>query len=486
MAYDPYEVLGVPHGSSQDDIKRAYHERAKRCHPDIHGDGSAEQFIRVQEAYEKLRERAGVRVHEGTADDAGLDGDAGDDLDPVAFVRGFMERKRVEILFTGAMNVRGAPRMALSHADIDAYLDRLEADREWLIDEVMLTIKRDGVKFAKSDIERALRVIMREDKKSRKNSILRPLLKAALSEEENARAVREWHRLADGAFEMDTALAVAILQKFIYQVKRKTLGLPIQRHLMPVILSVIQGIGKTKFVLRFLAPIQELATPPALLSDFIDKRSGDLYSYPAVFIDDLEKIEPRLIPTLNALVTGETLARRILGTSQLGHRQQLATLIGTANKEIAELIEDETGNRRFATMRLRNGEVKKGGDPNVWDVIDSTDYDLLWRSVDAFASDPIDPFLEQLFALQESTRKLSDLEAWLLELDLASEAVKAITTPNGVKADMLRGLFNAQTGSDMTMSKFGTHMLSYFTKSNLPFSGKITDSVGTLYVVRQP
>ncbi|GEO14059.1 hypothetical protein MAE02_17550 [Microvirga aerophila] len=237
-------------------------------------------------------------------------------------------------------------------------------------------------------------------------------------------------------------------------------------------------------MLRFLAPIKELATDPALLSDFTDKRSGDLYSYPVVFVDDLEKIEPQQIPTLNSLVTGDGLTRRTMRTSQVSHRKQQATLIGTANKEIADLIADETGNRRFVTMRLRNGEVRKGGDPTVWDVINATDYDLLWRSVDAFAPDPIEPFLEQLFALQESTRKLSDLEAWLLELDLTSEAVKAITTPKGVKADKLRGLFNAQTGSSMTMSRFGTDMLSYFTKSNMPFKSRITDPVGTLYVVR--
>jgi Virulence-associated protein E len=253
---------------------------------------------------------------------------------------------------------------------------------------------------------------------------------------------------------------------------------------MPVILSVIQGIGKTKFVLRFLAPIQELATPPALLSDFIDKRSGDLYSYPVVFVDDLEKIERKDIPTLNAIVTSERNARRILGTSRLGHRQQLATLIGTANREIAELIEDETGNRRFVTMRLRNGEVKKGGDPAVWNVIDTTDYNLLWRSVDPFDSDPTDPFLEQLFALQESTRKLSELEAWLLDLDLTSEAVKAITTPKGVKAGELYRLFNEQAVEPMTLSAFGNAMRSYFGKPKMPFKNRTKETAGMLYVVR--
>jgi molecular chaperone DnaJ len=50
---DLYEILGVPHGASEDDIKRAYRRRAREHHPDAGGDD--EQFKELTAAYEVLR-----------------------------------------------------------------------------------------------------------------------------------------------------------------------------------------------------------------------------------------------------------------------------------------------------------------------------------------------------------------------------------------------------------------------------------------------
>lgn len=57
MAKDPYEVLGVAHGASEDEIKTAYRRLAKKYHPDLNpGDPTAAQKMNeVNQAYDQLK-----------------------------------------------------------------------------------------------------------------------------------------------------------------------------------------------------------------------------------------------------------------------------------------------------------------------------------------------------------------------------------------------------------------------------------------------
>lgn len=56
---DPYEVLGVARGASQDEIKKAYRALAKKLHPDVNpGDAAVEQrFKEISAAYDLLSDQ---------------------------------------------------------------------------------------------------------------------------------------------------------------------------------------------------------------------------------------------------------------------------------------------------------------------------------------------------------------------------------------------------------------------------------------------
>ena len=55
---DYYEILGVPHGCTAEDLKIAYRKLAMECHPDRNpGDHAAEhKFKELSEAYEVLKD----------------------------------------------------------------------------------------------------------------------------------------------------------------------------------------------------------------------------------------------------------------------------------------------------------------------------------------------------------------------------------------------------------------------------------------------
>ena len=59
MGKNPYEVLGVSPGASDDEIKKAYRELSRKYHPDANinnplADLAAEKFKEVQEAYDTI------------------------------------------------------------------------------------------------------------------------------------------------------------------------------------------------------------------------------------------------------------------------------------------------------------------------------------------------------------------------------------------------------------------------------------------------
>ena len=54
-AINPYKILGILPGASQEEIKKAYRVLARKYHPDVNKEpGAEEQFRKINEAYRVL------------------------------------------------------------------------------------------------------------------------------------------------------------------------------------------------------------------------------------------------------------------------------------------------------------------------------------------------------------------------------------------------------------------------------------------------
>lgn len=485
-------VLGVPRGATLPQIKAAQHVMIKRYHPDLNPDPDAVlAFQRVCEAVRKLREEPPARIPcqylpppERDAIEIALD-TAIDDAqgnDAVAVVRMVMMRYDLVILSDGSLRVDHGPHRSYGPGDEEAWLARPTAwTFQRLLDAVMDEIREKGLGIPAVVVSRAIRSIILNDRRSRENVILRPLLYDPLDTEEKSQAEVMWLRLLIATFDIDPSLGVAVLQHFIWQVKCKLLERSVCHHLMPVIFSKVQGSGKTTLLKRFLGPLEELASATALLSDLADPRSGEILSFPVVAIDDVERLDPRRSPVLKSLLTADAVSRRQLQTSKANRLPQRATLIGTANEPVRVLIGDPTGHRRFVEMPFRNGAVAKGGDPEVWRVVDEIDFTLLWRSVDGFAPSPILPHLPALAAAQAASAPLDRLRECLVALDPRSEDVQGISERGGVPAEKLRLLVCASLREEIGANAFSARMAVLVHDPAVPFTPKKRAAAGYVY-----
>lgn len=238
----------------------------------------------------------------------------------------------------------------------------------------------------------------------------------------------EWLKFAAHAFDCedsDSRFVAAVFKKFIWQVKRKMRGLPVTNHLMPVILGP-QGIGKSTLVNAIMKPVEEIR----LYADFgmiTDERNVEIWSSYVLFLDEMSHAARADIETVKNVITASSLTRRPMRSNGKITIQQNATLIGCANKELAQLIKDPTGIRRFAGVRMRSDTDR--------DYLNGIDWPKMWGSVAMYDADPIAEFTEALATQQEGQRERGRVEQWMQDFDGTNHRYQAkVSSSKRIKA----------------------------------------------------
>jgi len=214
--------------------------------------------------------------------------------------------------------------------------------------------------------------------------------------------IAEWVEAVTG---VRNPLDVAVMRHFVWQVKRKIYGLPVEHHTM-VALWGASGIGKSVAVHKLIEPLNDVAA----LRDmrvFNDQFARRAFTRSFImFFDEMGKSNDVDIDLLKNIITANVTEWRGCGSESINSAPQNCTFIACTNLPLRERIKDPTSARRFYQLNC--------AEKVDWVKINSIDYSLLWKSIDEKSECPITSFLDDLKAVQQKEIVHQDLiESWL-------------------------------------------------------------------------
>ncbi len=251
------------------------------------------------------------------------------------------------------------------------------------------------------DVKRMLPDALMVWRKERAREFLSSL-REEMSFEGGVDLVSEWVEATTGS---RNELDVAVVRHFIWQVKRKLFGLPVEHHMMVVLVGQSGG-GKSVAVHKLIEPLTEVVSlrDMTIFNDQFARRAFARNFI--IFFDELGRCEDTDVNALKNIITAPRVDWRGMGSETTHSASQNSSFIGCSNVPVRERIKDPTSTRRFWELRCQSQLD--------WAKVNSIDYLALWRSVDESGPSPLTSVLGEVRSTQESTLKHVDLiEYWL-------------------------------------------------------------------------
>jgi len=203
-----------------------------------------------------------------------------------------------------------------------------------------------------------------------------------------------------------------VIRHFIWQVKRKALGLKVENHLVPIFVGNT-GSGKTNLIEKLLAVVPDMLTQAFKVSELCDERSikGRAESL-VIFCDEMSGAKKAEIETLKNWITASIMTYRPLRSNETVSVVNQSTVIGAANLSVGDILKDETGMRRFYQIDCDNVSlnIKTGKNTLDWSAVNSYDYKGLWLGVDPYSDSPISDII---YDVTTNCTTQNSIDGWL-------------------------------------------------------------------------
>lgn len=243
----------------------------------------------------------------------------------------------------------------------------------------------------------------------------------------------------------DDELDVAVLKHFIWQVKRKLLGLGVEHHVMPVF-SGATGSGKTVAIQRLLEPVRALVRCPPDLTCLNDERQSTVFQKAFVlFFDEMAHAQRVDVDKLKNKITAPTVMYRPMRTNRVDTIPNNATLIGAANKGVIDLIFDPTSARRFWQFNTL--------DRMDWETINSVDASKIWACVAVDGAAPVKEVIGEVQARQNEHLRNRDYVEQFIQEDFVRDGASQIAA--GALYEDFKNWCEGQSLKPWTRTKFG-------------------------------
>jgi AraC-like DNA-binding protein len=173
----------------------------------------------------------------------------------------------------------------------------------------------------------------------------------------------------------------AVLQHFVWQVLRKLYRQEVTDHMCPIFFGR-SGAGKSVEIRKFLAPLDAVVSEQTLDQVCDERHWLELARHYIIYLDELAGARRADRDTLKTLITSPQVTAHVFHSQRREYVVQNATLIGSSNRPVSEVIYDSTSARRYWEVRVR--------DEMDWDTLATIDRRVLWASIDPLGPSPLD------------------------------------------------------------------------------------------------